>query len=160
MPTKTEWHAVCIGKQQANRREESMNGKLAFGISIAVLLTALGFLLFTGLNANMVYYFQVDEYIHKAPSLAGETVKVNGTVADGTIKKTGLEYAFIVQGQNGQNQLNVNYRGVVPDTFREGSDVVIEGRYDPQAKVFHCTTLLAKCPSKYEKQQRAAAEGR
>ena len=64
-----------------------MNGKIALIVSIGIVVCSLGFLVYTGLNANMVYYFHVDEFLTKAPALQGETVKVNGKVVKGTIAK-------------------------------------------------------------------------
>jgi cytochrome c-type biogenesis protein CcmE len=129
-----------------------MNGKTALILSIAVVVTSLGFLVYTGLNTNMVYYYHVDEFLPKAPSLEGEVIKVNGKVIDGTIQKSQLDYRFGIHGVTAANIVQVEYHGVVPDTFKNGSDVVVEGKYDPQRKVFHATTLLAKCPTKYEPQ--------
>ncbi len=129
-----------------------MNGKTALILSIAVVVTSLGFLVYTGLNTNMVYYYHVDEFLPKAHSLEGETIKVNGKVIDGTIKNSQLDYRFGIHGVTQANIVQVEYHGVVPDTFKNGSDVVVEGKYDSQRKVFHATTLLAKCPTKYEPQ--------
>ena len=42
-----------------------------------------------------------------------------------------------------------HYRGVAPDTFTDGVDIVVEGRLDANG-VFQATTLLAKCASRYE----------
>jgi cytochrome c-type biogenesis protein CcmE len=43
----------------------------------------------------------------------------------------------------------VSYRGVIPDTFTDSVDVVVEGRYNRNG-TFVATTLLAKCASRYE----------
>lgn len=134
-----------------------MKGKFALVLSISVVLVALGFLMYTGLSDNMVYYYHVDEFLAKAPSLEGETVKVNGKVVEGSILKQQMDYNFVIHGAQ-QNQIHVSYHGVVPDTFKDRSDVVVEGTYDPDARVFHATTLLAKCPTKYEPQQQAKAQ--
>jgi cytochrome c-type biogenesis protein CcmE len=131
-----------------------MSGKVAIVFSILVVAAALGFLVYTGLSDNMVYYYHVDEFLAKADSLNGEAVKVNGKVVDGSIQKSQMDYTFTIHGAP-QNTINVAYHGVVPDTFKDGSDVVVEGSYDPDAKKFHATTLLAKCPTKYESQQQA-----
>ena len=131
-----------------------MKGKTALFVSLAVVVIALGFLVYTGLCNNMVYYYHVDEFLPKAASLQGETIKVNGKVQDGSIRKDHLNYDFVIHGAV-QNIVEVDYHGVVPDTFKDGSDVVVEGTYDPGAKKFHATTLLAKCPTKYESQQQA-----
>jgi len=131
-----------------------MKAKPALIISIAVVAGALLFLVFTGLTSNMVYYYHVDEFLPKAASLHGETVKVNGKVLEGTIKKEQMDYQFVIHGAR-EHLVNVSYHGVVPDTFKDGSDVVVEGVYNPESRVFHATTLLAKCPTKYEAQQQA-----
>jgi cytochrome c-type biogenesis protein CcmE len=133
-----------------------MKGKTALVISIAVVLVAVGFLIYTGLGDNMVYYYHVDEFFAKANSIGGETIKVNGRVVDGTIQKQQLDYQFAICGKTNQN-LSVAYHGVVPDTFKDGSDVVVEGTYDPATKSFTASTLLAKCPTKYESQKQASA---
>ena len=44
----------------------------------------------------------------------------------------------------------VVYQGIIPDTFKDDSEVVVEGAYDSSEELFHATVLLAKCPSKYE----------
>jgi cytochrome c-type biogenesis protein CcmE len=129
-----------------------MSGKTALILSIAVVVSSLGFLVYTGLNTNMVYYYHVDEFLPKAHSLEGEVIKVNGKVIDGTIQKSQLDYRFGIHGVTAANIVQVEYHGVVPDTFKNGSDVVVEGKYDSRSKVFHATTLLAKCPTKYEPQ--------
>jgi cytochrome c-type biogenesis protein CcmE len=132
-----------------------MNGKTALVSSILVVIAALGFLVYTGLTDNMVYYYHVDEFLPKASVLGGEIIKVNGKVKQGSIHKQEMDYSFLIHGSP-QNLVSVNFHGVVPDTFKDGSDVVVEGKYDPAAQKFHATTLLAKCPTKYEPQNQTA----
>ena len=134
-----------------------MNGKTALVASILVVVAATGFLVYTGLTDNMVYYYHVDEFLTKATNLGGETIKVNGKVQKGSIHKQNIDYSFVIHGKP-QNIVQVNYHGIVPDTFKDGSDVVVEGSYDPQAAKFHATTLLAKCPTKYEPQNQSKPE--
>ncbi|MBO0782638.1 MAG: cytochrome c maturation protein CcmE, partial [Ktedonobacteraceae bacterium] len=50
---------------------------------------------------------------------------------------------------DGNQTMNVAYSGVVPDIFRPGIQVVVEGRYSGQGP-FQAQTLLAKCPSKFQ----------
>jgi cytochrome c-type biogenesis protein CcmE len=44
--------------------------------------------------------------------------------------------------------VEVHYRGLLPDMFAEGRDVVVEG---PQSDgpVFEASSVLTSCPSKY-----------
>jgi cytochrome c-type biogenesis protein CcmE len=131
-----------------------MNGKSALIISITIVIAALGYLVYAGLSDNMVYYYHVEEFYPKAASLDGETVKVNGKVVNGSIQKNVMDYAFVIHGEKG-SRIPVDYHGVAPDTFKDSSDVVVEGSYDSQAGVFHATTLMAKCPTKYEPKNQA-----
>ena len=43
----------------------------------------------------------------------------------------------------------VAFKGVVPDLFKAGSEVVVEGRLD-QGGVFRADSVMTKCASKYE----------
>ena len=61
--------------------------------------------------------------------------------------KEGSTLRFIMT--DGQQDLPVSYVGVVPDSFKAGGQTVVEGKLDPEG-TFQATTLLAKCPSKYE----------
>jgi cytochrome c-type biogenesis protein CcmE len=131
-----------------------MKGKTALVLSIAIVIAALAYLVYAGLNDNMVYYYHVEEFYPKAASLDGETVKVNGKVVKGSIQKQIIDYTFVIHGEKG-SQIHVNYHGIVPDTFKDDSDVVVEGAYNAQSGVFHATTLMAKCPTKYEPQKQA-----
>ena len=50
---------------------------------------------------------------------------------------------------DGAKAFPVVYRGIAPDTFTDGVDVVVEGRMGEDG-TFHATVLLAKCASRYE----------
>ena len=64
---------------------------------------------------------------------------------------------FVIQDEASvDSRLAVHYPQIdVPDLFKDGAEVVVEGRLDGDSD-FHATNLLAKCPSKFEA---AAAEG-
>ena len=46
-------------------------------------------------------------------------------------------------------RFTVVYKGIIPDTFTDSVDVVVEGKLDG-GNTFHATVLLAKCASRYE----------
>jgi cytochrome c-type biogenesis protein CcmE len=50
---------------------------------------------------------------------------------------------------DGAKTYQVSYRGIAPDTFTDGVDVVVEGRLAHDG-TFRATTVLAKCASRYE----------
>ena len=76
------------------------------------------------------------------------TFRSTATWSPGSIgrKKDSLEWRFDIQ-RNGQT-LRAYYTGIVPDTFKDDSEVVLTGRLTPEG--FKATEMTAKCPSKYE----------
>jgi cytochrome c-type biogenesis protein CcmE len=63
-------------------------------------------------------------------------------------KRNSLEYRFKVQS-NG-SVVHASYSGVVPDTFKEGAEVVLKGRLNGEGFEVERNGVMAKCPSKYE----------
>ena len=118
------------------------------GITSIVLLTAFGVLMYTTLGESMQYYKYVDEVVGSQGDWTGKKLQVHGYVVRGSIgkKRDHLEYRFEIQ-RNGQ-KLTAFYTGVVPDTFKDDSEVVLTGRLTSEG--FKATDMTAKCPSKYE----------
>ena len=122
---------------------------LLIGIGIAATML---FLLVVGTqksDGGFAYYVTVDEFLEKGAP-AGH-FRVNGKVRPGSIERLedGRRVLFTVVDPASQATLPVDFSGVIPDTFVDDADVVVEGKRREDG-VFQATTLLAKCPSKYE----------
>ena len=76
-------------------------------------------------------------------------VKVGARVVSGTIVRDPSGRSLTFKMTDGSKTYDVQYRGIAPDTFTDGVDVVVEGRLDANG-TFQATTLLAKCASRYE----------
>jgi len=125
-------------------------------ISIAVLVAGFAVLFGVGLKGSLVYYLTVGEFLERqGHGDLGENFRINGNVLAGSIVKTpGVVGArFVVT--DGSKRLPVVYTKETPDTFVDGAEVVVEGSLGPDG-LFAAHTLLAKCPSKYEAQNRVA----
>ena len=73
---------------------------------------------------------------------------MTGRVKPGSIDAGGMrDVRFTVWSD--EDTLRAHYTGVVPDTFKDGADVVLEGSLNGRGE-FEAATMLAKCPSKYE----------
>jgi cytochrome c-type biogenesis protein CcmE len=121
-------------------------------ISIGVLVVAFTALVGLSLQGSMVYYLTVSEYLDHPPSSWDRHFRVNGRVQPGSIQKQpGVLGARFVM-TDGQRTLPVVYRKEVPDTFLDDSEVVVEGGM--RDGTFEAQTLFAKCPSKYESEQK------
>jgi len=97
-----------------------------------------------------MYYLTVDELLARNDAAYGERVRLMGKVEDGssvTDSETNTLH-FAVTDEDGTS-LPVVYSGTVPDAFKEGADVVVEGSLT-RAGTFEADSLLVKCPSKYE----------
>jgi cytochrome c-type biogenesis protein CcmE len=117
-------------------------------LTVVVLATAFGALLYSSLGESLQYYKYVDEVMAEPAAWHGKNLQVHGIVVPDSIaqKPNSLEYRFDIQ-RNGK-VLRAFYTGVVPDTFKADSEVVLTGRLDD--KGFHATEMTAKCPSKYD----------
>ena len=118
-------------------------------IGIGIVAT-MGTLLIVGMSepGGLAYYVGVSEFV-AAPDRYHDGFRINGKVLEGSIERepTGQDVAFVVT--DGHATLPVTYHGVIPDTFVDGADVVVQGRLGPEGR-FEAHTMLAKCPSKYE----------
>ncbi|MGH7678943.1 MAG: cytochrome c maturation protein CcmE [Gemmatimonadaceae bacterium] len=129
-----------------------MKPRTKFMIGAAIVLGSAGYLMASSINETGMYYLTPTELAQKLAadsSLRGVGIKLGARVVPGSIKREagGREYAFVVT--DGAREVPVQYRGIAPDTFTDGVDVVVEGRMGPDG-TFRATTLLAKCASRYE----------
>lgn len=122
--------------------------------SAAVLLLALSGLLFATLREDTQYYKHVDEVMAQPENWHGRRLQLHGYVSSIERKRNSLEYRFNVES-NGQ-VVQARYTGVVPDTFKDGSEVVLKGTLGPDGFDVERNGVMAKCPSKYEASQTPA----
>jgi len=118
-------------------------------ISVVVVVAVGGFLILRGMQNTAVYYLTVGELYAKGPGLYNEGVRIYGQVLPGTVQWDPQKIELRFQMTDGAKTMNVVHHGVAPDMFKEGQEVIVEGKYLPGGQ-FVATTLLAKCPSKYE----------
>jgi len=129
-----------------------MKPRTKFLVGATAILAVAGYLMASSIRATGVYYVTPSELATKLaadPSLRDVGIKMGARVVPGSIHRAagGREFAFHVT--DGARVVPVLYRGLAPDTFTDGVDVVVEGRMG-QDGTFHATTLLAKCASRYE----------
>jgi cytochrome c-type biogenesis protein CcmE len=126
------------------------NKKLAGLLSLVVICLAVGVIVKSSFSAGQ-YYRTVAEITVDSEELVGESFRIAGKVLPGSIvvaQTTAPDYTFKINDESG-NTVNVHYANAVPDTFKELSEVVVEGRL-VKPDLFEATHLVAKCPSKYE----------
>ena len=137
-----------------------MNAKtIKIGATAAVLVAALSGLMYTTLSEGTEYYKHVDEVMADPAAWQGKRMSLHGYVVDKSIlaKPDTLEYRFQIQS-NGK-VVAARYTGVVPDTFKDGSEVVLKGQLGPHGFDVSPNGVMAKCPSKYEASKTPGAPG-
>ena len=119
-------------------------------VTTLVLTVALGGLLWVTLAEGTEYYMHVDEVMAEPEAWYGKNLQVHGYVVEGSRlrKPDTLEYRFKVE--NNGAVIEAEYTGLVPDTFQDGSEVVITGQLDAHGFTVKPNGVMAKCPSKYE----------
>lgn len=124
--------------------------KLQLVIGGIIILGGIGGLIVYSFNQNLVYDHSVEEYLAD-PTLQRSNCRIYGKVKPDSIARAagGIGVSFAVT--DGVREVPVLFAKEVPDTFKENGDVVVEGRPDSSG-VFQARMLLAKCPSKYEKE--------
>ena len=132
---------------------------IKIGATAGVLVAALGGLMYTTLSEGTEYYKHVDEVMANPAEWQGKRMSLHGYVVDGSIlgKAGTLEYRFQIQS-NGK-VVPARYTGVVPDTFKDGSEVVLKGQLGPHGFDVSPNGVMAKCPSKYEASKTPGAPG-
>lgn len=118
-----------------------------------VLLTSVGYLAVAGARSGWVYYMHVDEFVQD-DAYQGRRVRLYGLVGQDHVdtQPAMLLASFNLRGESAN--LPVRYQGVVPDTFKPGCEVMVEGKLD-DAGVFQADTLMTKCASKYQSEEHA-----
>ena len=113
-------------------------------------LAVLGFaatLVLTALNDNIVFFYSPTQMAEKQIP-PERRFRMGGLVEPGSVKKSadGQEIRFRVTDTN--KTVDVVYRGLLPDLFREGQGVIAEGSLGSDG-VFAAREILAKHDENY-----------
>jgi cytochrome c-type biogenesis protein CcmE len=121
-------------------------------IGLLMLSGATALVLFA-FNKNIIFFFSPTDLLAQ-PQPPGHVFRLGGLVEQGSVTKEGPAIRFRITDK--KNALLVVYRGVLPDLFREGQGVVVEGSLAPDGS-FTASSVLAKHDEKYMPPEVAAA---
>ena|SRR5436305_11117591 len=115
------------------------------GSALAVLAIAVALVL-NAMRDSIVFFSSPSEVAEKHVA-AGKRFRLGGMVLPGSVTRgDNLQVGFVVT--DGNARIPVNYRGALPDLFREGQGVVTEGKLDAGG-TFVADTVLAKHDETY-----------
>ncbi len=118
---------------------------IRWGIVMTVVAACVGYLVYSASGGSAEYYLTVSELRAQQPTTG--VVRVAGVVQPDVQRSDGGLHVRFTEKDTTASVL-VDYTGSLPDIFRPGITVVAEGRMGADG-VFHASTLLAKCPSRF-----------
>ena len=86
----------------------------------------------------------------------GQSYELTGKVVGDSVSRAGDELRFRIRDRDGTESVPVVYSGVVPDPFREGREVIVEGELRQGTFVAERDSLVTKCPSKFTKDTKSS----
>ena len=128
-----------------------MKKRTKAAVAAVVLAAAVSYLAYAAIQSGRTYYISVDAFLAEPSAQAGK-VRLHGkAAAEGLFADaSAMQARFTLQGET--KSLPVSYRGPLPELFKSGCDVVVEGRLD-SGGTFQADLLLTKCASKYMPQK-------
>lgn len=135
------------------RRMRRRDQRLIMIAGAGALLVLAMTLTFAGLRDSVVFFVAPSELAEKAQP--GRRVRMGGLVVEGTLRRDSQgAVGFAVT--DGAVQVDVRYQGLLPDLFREGQGVVVEGSWRP-GQSFEAERVLAKHDENYMPREVAEA---
>ncbi|HTR78221.1 MAG TPA: cytochrome c maturation protein CcmE [Gemmatimonadaceae bacterium] len=113
-----------------------------------IIVGVFGYLLYGGLDKNVVYFLTPQELLAKGAKGVDVPVRLGGQIKAGSVKwnDTTLDLRFTIT--DGTSDIAVHSTGAPPQMFRDNIGVVVEGRYLKDG-VFDCTNLMVKHSNEY-----------
>ena len=121
--------------------------KLRFLFVVIILITLIlsVFLVLKSLEENVVY-FQSPSEINSSLELNKKKIRIGGMVKKDSISVNSDEINFIIT--DFKNEINVTYKGALPNLFEEEKGVVAEG-FLKDRNFLSATKILAKHDENY-----------
>ena len=121
--------------------------KLRFLFIVTILITLIltVFLILKSLEENVVY-FQSPSEINSTLELNKKKIRIGGMVKKNSISVNADEINFVIT--DFKNEINVVYKGAIPNLFEEEKGVVAEGILKDR-NFFSATKILAKHDENY-----------
>ncbi len=114
---------------------------------VGVVLLVIGYLAFSSIGSALVYYLTPTELLARGDAAIGETVRLGGQVAPGSVSGAATDLRFMLT--DGEASIPVHSTVAPTRSFREGSGAVVEGSLSA-AGVFEATQVIVKHDENYE----------
>ena len=119
----------------------------SLALGAAIILAALGFLIYQGISNNLVYYITPSELLAKGAAADGQSFRLGGQVRPHSVSWNPYTKVVRFVLQDPRASVRVMSKGQPPSLFRQGIGCVIEGTY--ARGLFTATTIMIKHSSDY-----------
>ncbi len=127
--------------------------KPKFLVGMLVIVAAIIYLAVSSMIANAQYFLTVSELHAKGAPMINRAVRVSGIVVGDSIvyhaDRLHLAFTVVDDLKTRSHPLKVEYTGAKPDLMKDEAQAIMEGKLKPDG-TFAASTLLLKCPTKYE----------
>lgn len=137
-------HPSSSGRRSARRR---------LAVCVAIVVAALGWVAVRGLTGSFVYYLTPTDVVVDHQAQVDQRIRLGGFVVPGSVHRPADTLTFVMT--DGDTAIPVRSTGPVPQMFRAGQGVVVEGALGKDG-AFHSDTLLVKHDGEY----RAPTQGK
>lgn len=119
--------------------------KRIYNILLVLLFTVSGIsLILYSLNSNLDFFFTPSE-LKEQNIPADKRIKIGGMVLEGSVTRDESRIIFMITDY--ESSVKVEFKGIVPDLFQEGSGVVALGFLNDN--IFLAEEVLAKHDENY-----------
>jgi len=118
-------------------------------LTLLVLLGGFGYLVYGGIDENLVYFLTPSELMAKGDSAHGKPVRLGGMVVPGSVKWDPEAIELRFRMTDNKTQLDVHSEKAPPQMFREGQGVVVEGKL-AKSGIFESSSLMVKHSNEYK----------
>lgn len=123
--------------------------RLKYIIGFIIIGGTFSYLAWESFRASFQYSITPSEFVAMDPQMKSRRIRISGTIETGSLVVDGMDHRFRIADERGQS-IEVHYKGIAPNTLREGVEVMVSGEFDSKVGRFEANELLAKCASKYE----------
>ena len=127
--------------------DPSRKRKLRLAVALGAALALAGALVYTSFTG-------ATEASKPSQVEPGRSYELTGKVVKGSVEREGERLRFRLRDRDGRASVPVAYSGVVPDPFREGREVIVDGKLENGTFVAERDSLVTKCPSKFTKDRK------
>jgi cytochrome c-type biogenesis protein CcmE len=121
--------------------------RFAFVIAGLATLAVAVALILNAFRSNLVFFFSPSQVFAKE-SPQGRNFRLGGLVEAGSMKRQADGVTVMFRVTDTAKTIPVQYKGILPDLFKEGKGVVTQGKLGPDG-IFEATEVLAKHDENY-----------